>query len=774
MFMPKARTTPQKMPGYSDAVATLLHARGITTPEAARAFLHPDASMLHDPNLFFNMREAVALVAEAGRRHERVVIYGDYDVDGTCASAILKETLEKMGIRTMVYIPSRHDEGYGLNMEAISQLALVCDLLISVDCGITSVKEVAHAKSLGMKVIITDHHTLPDALPQADAVLSPLLGDYPSPMLCGAAVAWKFSMALMGRDFAMKQLDLAALATIADLVPLLDENRVIAALGLDVMTRSTRPGIVALKEVAGLKAGLPVTGEQVGFQLAPRLNASGRLTTAEDALRLLTASDLAEARMLAQTLNQLNERRKQEEQAVLQEAFAQIETMPLHRLSTLVIRGEGWNHGVIGLAAGRIAEKYACPTVVLTEHEGMCVGSGRAGGDTDLYQALKSCQTLFERFGGHKKAAGLTMRAANVEAFRQAFDEAVKHQLPEEARLPQALYDLELPLADLTVDLIREVEQLKPFGMGNPAPVFLSREVSLSEQRAVGQEGKHLKCTFLQNGTLRGGIAFSMGERCGRLPPALDVIFAPQINDFQGKQSPECLVKYLLSGRQAFLRDDDVEQTHLLHALHGALRQHVEGVRVTSDVPAVLPVKGTLVYCHSAQTAQGWRQKYPQLFVYQGEWPDARCYSAIVQGCALHTMDRHYERVILADGLLCPGELASLAADEKQVEVVALPVSSAVRRLAAGLCPTVEDLRQVYVTVRNGADVHALPMAGQRAQACIFILLELQLLSIDEAGRPSVVLPMRKCEPTASRLYRTLLEMKEGSDGTFSIPFVDA
>ncbi|HSK69792.1 MAG TPA: single-stranded-DNA-specific exonuclease RecJ, partial [Candidatus Limnocylindria bacterium] len=420
---------PFTLPGYPDFLAGLLRARGVDSAEAAERFLHPDLSHLSDPTLLHGIPEAVAVIRRAVRSNARIAVYGDYDADGVCASAILLTALRGMGADAFSYIPDRVTEGYGLHAEAIRHLAGTAGLVVTVDCGVTAREEAALARELGLSLVITDHHTVPDMLPDADAVVHPAMGEHPEPGLCGAGVAWKLALALAGKEAALPLLELAALATVADLVPLLGENRVIAALGLRMMRDTARPGLRALKAVAGIKEGAPVTGEMAGFQLAPRLNAGGRLASAQLALDLLMAPDDITARPLAARLDMLNRERRDVEAAVLREAQAQIEGRDLTLTRTLVACGEGWNPGVVGLVAGRLAQRWNYPCVVLSQEGDVMHGSGRSAGDVDLHAALSECADLFHRFGGHRMAAGLSMPSSSLEAFRTRFDAAVRSQL---------------------------------------------------------------------------------------------------------------------------------------------------------------------------------------------------------------------------------------------------------------------------------------------------------------------------------------------------------
>ena len=383
-------------------LSALLRARGVDTEEKAQRFLYPSVEHLHDPFLMQGMDKAVRIIREAVAGGFPIIVYGDYDVDGVCATSILLETLREMGADPAFRIPSRHGEGYGLNCEAVREMAETCRLLITVDCGVTNHEEVRLAQMLGMTVIVTDHHQLADTPSPADAVLNPLLGDYPFRRLCGAGVALKLTQALLGMDAVMRRIDLAALATVADIVPLIDENRVIVREGLRLMADSRRPGLHALMAVSDVHP--PVNAGHVGFRLAPRINAGGRLEDAAQGVLLLTAPDAETADPIAMHLESANQQRQAMEQDITQQALSMIpEQVDFLTDRVIILMGEGWNHGVICLVAGRICEKYHFPTIVLTRNEeGIAVGSGRSIPGVNIHGMLMTCKDLFLRFGGHE------------------------------------------------------------------------------------------------------------------------------------------------------------------------------------------------------------------------------------------------------------------------------------------------------------------------------------------------------------------------------------
>ena len=559
----------------SDTMSELLRTRGIDTEEKAEAFLNPSLSMLEDPFRMRDMEKAVRLIREAVQRGDRICVYGDYDVDGVSAAAILTETLRevwtaertepaspedrardaerKIGYR----IPKRHSEGYGLNIRAVEELSAEYEMLITVDCGISNVREVQLAKEKGMTVIVTDHHELPEELPEADAVLNPLLGDYPFRRLCGAGVALKIGQALQGGEGVLRRIEIAALATVADIVPLTGENRVIVREGMLRMAETKRPGLRALMEMAeagyrkakepgGKPERRPVTSEDLAFRLGPRMNAAGRMEDADPCVRLLLTGDEKEGRELAGRLESSNRKRRAEEEKVLSEAASLFRAqVDLRKDRAIILFGENWNPGLIGLAAGKICERYHHPTVVLTRQADgeNAVGSCRSVPGIHIYDALKQCGDLLVRFGGHAQAAGLTIAADRVGAFRERLNSVLRELQADAALVPVREYDAELRLKDADLALIDQLACLEPTGYGNPAPVFRVRNAYVQEARRVGAFLNHLKVRLLDGETLLDGIAFGQGDQADGIPDRVDVLFHPDRNEYMGRVTPQMKIE---------------------------------------------------------------------------------------------------------------------------------------------------------------------------------------------------------------------------------------
>ena len=527
--------------GLPDWFASLLLARGVKTEGEARRFLNPSLSDLHDPFLLPGMEKTVSLLRDAIASGTAIMVYGDYDADGVCAASILLETLHEEGAVLAYRIPSRHTEGYGLNADAVREIAQKAQLLITVDCGVSNVEEVALAKELGLTVIVTDHHQPPEILPEADVVMDPLLGDYPFPYLCGAGVALKICQALQGMAGVEKRLDLAALATVADIVPLQGENRVIVREGLSRIASTARPGLKALIGSAGL--GLPLSADDIAFRLAPRLNAAGRLGDAKLGVHLLLTPDPAKAEHIAGLLEQANRTRQNFEREMTASALTQLSLEALAASHVIVVSGEDWNPGLIGLTAGRLCERFHLPAVALSIHGDTAVGSCRSIPGIHIYRVLSACADLLEHFGGHEQAAGLTVKTENIPLLQARLEEVIASSAPEECFLPSMEYDGIVPFRTWTVQTLELLDRLEPTGCGNPPPLFMLQGAEVRALRRVGKDGSHLKLTLLDEDlSTVEGIAFSRGDLADESPRVLDLLYRPIRNDFRGRVSIEARI----------------------------------------------------------------------------------------------------------------------------------------------------------------------------------------------------------------------------------------
>lgn len=508
----------------SAAIAELLQGRGIRTMEQAEEFLCPDASRLHDPFLFGDMHDCVSMVKSFIAQKKKICVYGDYDADGVCACAILYQALRRMGADVACFMPERTDHGYGLSMEVIG--GLEADLLITVDCGITNVEEIELAKTRGMKTIVTDHHECPAVLPRADFILNARReGEaYPYKDLCGAGVAFKLACALAG-DSAMEYIDLAAFATIADIVPLLGENRVITAVGLRKMNEDPNAGLLALFGRTGQKKE-SIDSQTVAFVLAPRLNAAGRLASAQLSFELLVTEDEARREALAGELCDLNAERQRRQEAMVAEAL-QMPVADGDRIA--VLYSKSWDIGIVGLAASKLAEALHRPALLLGESNGLYTGSARSVDGVDIYAALATQSQLYEKFGGHKGAAGLTLKEENIPQLRSRINAWLKETYPEELFRPVRCYDVELKLGEINESMIADMDRLQPFGHANHQVDTLIRHAKITNPRPIG-DGKHMR--FALGGKLNA-VAFRVNGSA--LPASADVVGTLAINDYDNK-----------------------------------------------------------------------------------------------------------------------------------------------------------------------------------------------------------------------------------------------
>jgi single-stranded-DNA-specific exonuclease len=534
--------------GLHPTVARLLCMRGFADPETAQRFLNPSLEHLHDPFKLADMERAVIRLERALAQNERIAIHGDYDVDGITSTVILRRALEMLGGAVVHFIPERLRDGYGLQPAAIERLhAQGVGLIVSVDCGIRGADAAQRARDLGVDLIITDHHEPEGTLPAAYAVINPKRHDctYPDKHLAGVGVALKLVQALCARAGRAKWLPgfvkIAALGTLADVVPLVGENRVIARHGLAGLSRGPHTiGLRALLEASGL-AGKTIDSYQVAFIVAPRVNAAGRMSTPDIATRLLLATDEGmadEARALAQQLNDENLRRQQEEADLVAHARKAIETDPaVGAHNVLVVGGDGWHRGVIGIAASKLVDTYHKPAIVLSVEGDVAHGSCRSIPDFDMLAALERCSDLFVRFGGHRQAAGLTMEAARVPEFRARINAYADDVLEPDQLRPRLRIDAPLTLKGITPDLVRGLDAMGPFGLANPRPVFHARPVEIVDGPRPLKE-RHLKMTFCQDGRRFRAIAWRAADRADFLDrhrTGVDLAFSLERNEFQGE-----------------------------------------------------------------------------------------------------------------------------------------------------------------------------------------------------------------------------------------------
>jgi single-stranded-DNA-specific exonuclease len=548
----------------SPLVAQLLINRGIDDPQRATDFLQARLSLLRDPEGLPGVSRAAGRITQAIAEDRPIIVYGDYDVDGVCGVSLLWACLRLAGARkASYYIPRRIEEGYGVNADALRRLAAEAGpaLVVTVDCGISARTEAELARALGLELIITDHHALGGELPAADVIVHPRLpgGEAPFGDLCGAAVAFKLAWQVCKsfgdgkrasphlRDFLVQSLGLVALATIADVVPLQGENRILVRHGLAGIREAARPGLRALLGVAGCLDKSRVTTGMVGFGLAPRINAAGRLEHAMRAVELLTTDDPLLAHSIAQELDQLNIRRQELEQQITREAHEIIrEQGGVEERGAVVVGREGWHPGVIGIVASRLVEAYHRPAVVVAFGEDLAQGSARSLPGFDLYAAIRDCSEGLAGFGGHAGAAGLKLATERFPGFARRFEERCRLTLTPEQLQKVLVIDAEIPLNALSLSVVEDIERLEPHGPGNPRPLLLATGVRVvGEPRLVGEHKNHLQLRLAQGSSLLKAVGWGMADRAASLGPGAlcSVVFHASINEWNGRREVQLELK---------------------------------------------------------------------------------------------------------------------------------------------------------------------------------------------------------------------------------------
>ncbi|MEG0742775.1 MAG: DHHA1 domain-containing protein, partial [Clostridia bacterium] len=651
-------------------------------------------------------------------------------------------------------------------------------LLITVDLGITNHEEVRLAQSLGMTVIVTDHHGLGLEASPADAVVNPLLGEYPYRRLCGAGVAFKLAQALLGVDSCVDFLDLAALATVADIVPLTDENRVLVSLGLPQIAARTRPGLKALLRVSGEPE--TVDSETLGFRLGPRLNAAGRLDDASKGVRLLMTEEDSEANALAAELDALNTERRAAESALVREANAQAEQHDFIAQKALILKGEGWHVGVIGLVAGRLCQKYFCPVCVLSEADGLLHGSLRSVPGVHIHKCLQDCDDLLLRYGGHEQAAGVTLAVENYAAFCERLQAAIDRRAESaDCFVPAQEYDDELALADCTDALYDELALMAPFGLGNPAPLFLARGLAPEERRAVGADGAHLKLTLRQCDTVMSGIAFSMGGLAATLPSAVDAVFSLGRNSFRGKTSLQMEVKAIAPVYSAQLDalarpTPEVEQNALVSALLDAFALGAGKVSADPEYDSIptepwdalkaalrTGKRGVLIVARTRATALRVLS-LGRLDCATHHPDDPRCFPTLLQDACIEAVTGQWREVWLADGELCAGEAALWRKQLAHAAVHVLNDQAALLHAAADVDAGDEAYRALYRTLRRMPPRslrEAANLAGLtavQARSGLHAFCQLELIAYAEAPFRCTLCPPAACSLDQSPLLHAI------------------
>ena len=533
-------------------LSTILVNRNIVNEEDIRLFLKPTRNDFHNPFLITDMEIAIKRIIEAIDKKEKVTIYGDYDVDGITSITVLKSFLKDRGLEVSQYIPNRLNEGYGLNRNAIEKIHKNgCDLMITVDCGISAIDEINYANELGIETIVTDHHEPGSELPKALAVIDNKRKDstYPFRELAGVGVVFKLIQALgiklgLKEEEYLKYLDIVCIGTISDIVPLVDENRVIAKLGLLLIRQTKNIGLRSIINASGYKK---IDSNSISFGIAPRINACGRMGKAEDALKLFLSENLSEVSSLTAKLNEYNRLRQDTEKKIFDSAVKEIEEDNLDKNATIIVGGHNWHHGVIGIVSSKITEMYFKPSILLSfEEDGIGTGSGRSIPGFDLHEALNKCTDTIAKFGGHSMAIGITIKKEKFEDFKKEFEEVARNSKIDEI-VPIINIDAKIDFSTINKEMVDSLKELEPFGEGNKMPVFAFKNLKIDSIRAL-TEGKHLKLTLKEGNTVVNAIGFNMGKFAEeyRIGDKVDVVGVLEINTFNGVDTLQINMKDIM------------------------------------------------------------------------------------------------------------------------------------------------------------------------------------------------------------------------------------
>lgn len=533
-------------------LATILANRNILKEEDVRLFLNPTRNDFYNPFLITDMDIAVNRIIKAIENKENITIYGDYDVDGITSITVLKSFLNDIGVETNTYIPNRLIEGYGLNKEAIDKISKKgCNLMITVDCGISAIEEIEYANSLGIETIITDHHEAGNEIPKAIAVIDNKRKDskYPFRELAGVGVVFKLIQAIgitlkLKEESYLKYLDIVCIGTISDIVPLVDENRVIAKLGLLLVAQTKNIGLRSIINSSGYNK---IDSNTISFGVAPRINACGRMGKAEEALELFLSKDKNEVNELTNKLNEHNRKRQETEKAIFENALEKIKAEHLDENKAIIVGGENWHHGVIGIVSSKITEMYFKPSILLSfEEDGIGKGSGRSIPGFDLHEALMKCSDTIEKFGGHSMAVGITVKKDNLEKFKKEFEQIATQSKIDEI-IPIINIDAKVDLSDIDKEMVESLKQLEPFGEANKMPVFAFKNLKIDSIRALS-EGKHLKLTLKDNNYIINAIGFNIGYLANeyRIGDKIDVAGVLEINTFNGVDNLQINIKDIM------------------------------------------------------------------------------------------------------------------------------------------------------------------------------------------------------------------------------------
>jgi single-stranded-DNA-specific exonuclease RecJ len=758
----------------SNLTAKIMVNRGITSVVEGQEFLEADVTKLPSPFQLSGISRGVARLKQALKNKEAILVYGDYDVDGITGTALIFEMLQRLGAKVAYYIPQRLEEGYGLNLQAINKAKEQgVKLLITVDCGISSVVEIALANELGIDVIVTDHHEPPRELPPALAIINPKLDrGKVFDQLAGVGVAFKLAQAIhltyqlpgyhqiVGGEY----LDLVALGTVADMVPIIGENRPLVKAGLKFIEATWRPGLRALIEESGLWGRQLDTGN-VGFGLAPKINAAGRISSPLAALELLLTEDQDRGTELAKQLAEENRKRQQVEQDIYLEAERLIAEIDLDTERVIVLASENWHAGVIGIVAAKIVEKYYRPTVLIALEQQEGKGSARSITGFDLYQALDKCKDLLAKFGGHQMAAGISIAAENISKFKQQINSYAQQILTEDDLVPVIKIDRQVSLAEVSVKLAEEMDLLAPFGYGNPKPVLACANASIINWARVGKEQNHLKVTVCQEDTSHDAIGFNLAQyhQLAAAAHSISLAFGVEKNFWQGQEQLRLTLKDL---KPYFINEEKI------HAAKGFKLIDARGVQSFPGYLRRFSGKQSLLYVYNYSQKQEIQQQL------QGEAGQS-CEFMIANYRFHQANQSFYEQIFLLELPLHFDDLSTLAQRTNKLHLCYHSIPNS--QLLKHKFPDREIIGQVYLFLKGllgqekkkltfrelfGLIYRQLQLAPEDGKVILNILAELKLLAIklDDAGENFELFllqqPEEKLDLHSSRTYNKLMNLK--------------
>lgn len=775
----------------SPIVMRALRARGILTEEDRERFLHPDLSVLRDPFMLPDMQKAADRIEAALVEGEKICVYGDYDVDGICATTILLQYLYSIGAEVMYKIPSRQDEGYGISRKAIDALnESGVTLIITVDNGISACSEIDYAKQLGIDIIVTDHHIPPERIPDCAAVVCHSVegSRYPR-YLCGAGTALKLIQALGGVEATEPYIYLAGVATVADVVPLVDENRLLVKYALDAMNNGNC--CLGLKMLLDSlpNAKKPYSAFNIGFGIAPRLNASGRMGDASLCVELFMTGDHARAAEIIAELNRLNELRQAEEQAILNDAIEMVEKLDVSRRHAILLASDKWNSGVIGIAASRLTEIYNRPTVLFSEHNGDLKGSARSIEGINIHDALKANSDLFIRFGGHAKAAGVTMEKQRFPEFTEAFEKYLAENCSAELFVPRRCYEFDEELSAITMEVTTQLETLAPFGEGNPCPVFHASGVTALHLRRFGSDGQHLRMDIRQGRYMLNSVYFCGGRSFERLLGAdtISLLYSPFVNRWNGSDSvqlrvtsarpdsPRCASRFIKDHMHSFYdallcsMAFDYKEAPLPQLYSGSLPELVKSSFAGLMMLVFSTEEAERVLCELGEAGV---ENYEICF---GALPDG-VYSDNVLIIAPHLSrlpNRGYNSIVFCDEPYCGGVYGCIKKSYPGANLMRLGAQSDFADICSGFTISRAEMGAYYkavvaaVSARNYSMpelvVHLCDTLSRQPHQTVFALMVFKQLGFitDDGGNAVRLLSSGFRQLDESRVYKFVAQMQQ-------------